>query len=69
MKGKPESLNYKIVQDSNITDDNQIDKYTGTVIWEYLENHFSITFTHCFNNFKTNSDTAYFAWTYPYSFQ
>ena len=40
MKGKPESLNYKIVQDSNISADDQIDKYTGTVEWEYLEKHF-----------------------------
>ena len=41
----------------------------GSLKWEILEGHFSITFTHTFNNFKTDSDTAYFAWTYPYSFE
>ena len=33
MKGKPESLNYKIVQDSNISADDQIDKYTGCLLY------------------------------------
>ena len=40
MEGTPKSLNYKIVQDSNINDDDQIEKYTGTVDWKYLEKHF-----------------------------
>ena len=40
MEGTPKLLNYKIVQDSNINDDDQIEKYTGTVDWKYLEKHF-----------------------------
>ena len=42
---------------------------TGSLKWNYEENkHFSITFTHTFDNFK-DRDVAYFAWTYPYSFK
>ena len=35
--------------------------------WDYTE-HFGVTFTHTFNNFNTDKDTAYFAWTYPYGY-
>ena len=28
-----------------------------------------MTFTHTFTNFDPETDTAYFAWTYPFSFQ
>ena len=36
----PESLNYNILQDSIPDTDDQIEKYTGIVSWEYLEKHF-----------------------------
>ena len=36
----PESLNYNILQDSIPDADDQIEKYTGIVSWEYLEKHF-----------------------------
>ena len=41
----------------------------GSLQWSQEENEFNIKFTHLFNNFKSDTDTAYFAWTYPYSFQ
>jgi len=28
-----------------------------------------VTFAHTFSNFSAETDTAYFAWTYPFSFQ
>lgn len=41
----------------------------GSYQWKYEENSFNVTFTHTFNNFNSQTDTAYFAWTYPFSFQ
>ena len=42
---------------------------TGSLQWRYDDNGFSVTFTHTFNNFNSETDTAFFAWTYPWSFQ
>ena len=39
----------------------------GPLSWNY-EGNFQIKFSHTFTNFKPD-DTAYFAWTYPYSFE
>ena len=41
----------------------------GMLQWGQSDGEFNIKFTHHFNNFKSETDTAYFAWTYPYSFQ
>ena len=39
-----------------------------SLYWKtYEDGHFGITFTHTFNGFGP-TDTAYFAWTYPWSF-
>ena len=40
----------------------------GHLSWSYDQN-FQIKFSHTFQNFNPNTDTAYFAWTYPYSFE
>ena len=40
----------------------------GPLYWNY-EGNFQIKFTHTFSNFNSETDTAYFAWTYPYSFE
>ena len=40
----------------------------GPLSWSY-EGNFQITFSHTFSNFNAGSDTAFFAWTYPYSFE
>ena len=41
----------------------------GSLKWDYQEGHFCVTFTHTFTNFNSESDVAYFAWTYPYSYE
>ena len=33
------------------------------------DGNFEIRFSHTFSNFDAQTDTAYFAWTYPYSFE
>lgn len=37
--------------------------------WNNNEENFQIKFAHTFTNFNPETDTAYFAWTYPYSFE
>ena len=41
----------------------------GYLRWDYVQSEgpMTVTWTHQFNDFKPN-DTAYFAWTYPFSF-
>ena len=42
----------------------------GQVTWAYKNDGFELTWTHHFNVFNSErDDTAYFAWTYPYSFE
>lgn len=41
----------------------------GPLQWRYEESGFAVTFSHTFNNFNTDTDKAFFAWTYPFSFQ
>ena len=41
----------------------------GSLQWRYEETGFSITFSHTFNNFNPETDKAFFAWTYPFSFE
>ena len=40
----------------------------GPLHWDQ-EEFFEITFSHTFSNFDPEKDTAFFAWTYPYSFE
>lgn len=40
----------------------------GNLSWGN-DGNFWIKFSHTFTNFNKASDTAYFAWTYPYSFE
>ena len=42
----------------------------GYLRWQYTdtEGPMQVTWQHLFNDFKSD-DTAYFAWTYPYSFE
>ena len=40
----------------------------GPLQWRYEDNGFAITFSHTFNNFNPDTDKAYIAWTYPFSF-
>lgn len=44
---------------------------TGPIKWHTSENKqsFVVTWTHTFNNYNWATDTMYFAWTYPYSFE
>jgi hypothetical protein len=44
---------------------------TGPIRWELddARQNLQVTWTHTFNNFNAETDTAYFAWTYPYSFE
>ena len=41
----------------------------GLLTWNNNEENFQIKFAHTFTNFNPETDTAYFAWTYPYSFE
>ena len=41
----------------------------GFLTWNNNEENFQIKFAHTFTNFNPETDTAYFAWTYPYSFE
>ena len=40
MKDNSESLNYRMIQDSEISNADKLEKYSGTVDWGYLEKHF-----------------------------
>jgi hypothetical protein len=44
---------------------------TGPIQWNTSENgqSFIVTWTHTFSNYSSETDTIYFAWTYPYSFE
>lgn len=42
----------------------------GYLRWDQTDSEgFVISFNHTFQNFNSSTDTAYFAWTYPYSFE
>jgi len=41
--------------------------FNGSVAWESLESGFTLTWTQKFN--WESHETAYFAWTFPYSFE
>lgn len=40
MKDNSESLNYRMIQDSDISNADKLEKYSGIVNWGYLEKHF-----------------------------
>jgi len=41
--------------------------FNGSVTWEVLDSGFTLTWTQKFN--WESNETAYFAWTFPYSFE
>ena len=40
MKDNSESLNYRMIQDSDTSNADKLEKYSGIVNWGYLEKHF-----------------------------
>ena len=43
---------------------------SGSLQWcQEPDSGFSVTFQHTFSNFNAETDTVFFAWTYPFSFQ